>query len=168
MSRRPVNPFDREVGRALRRIRTDRGLTLRDVAERSSGRFRPTSVAGYERGERAISLARFCDLCELLGVGPDRLLIDILRALDRRPEREIDLTMLARLGDEEAELVMGFVRQVMAQRGEEDPDRIVLRAGDVEVLASASGLQLEELLRRLGRRPVSSEPLSSTEPERPT
>ena len=104
----------------------------------------------------------------MLEVGPDRILIDILRSLDRRPEREIDLTTLAQLGDEEAELVAGFVRQVMAQRGEGDPDRIVLRAGDVEVLASASGLQLEELLRRLGRRPVSSEPLSSTEPERPT
>jgi len=163
-----VNPFDREVGRALRRMRIERGLTLRDVAERSSGRFRPTSVAGYERGERAISLARFCDLCELLEIGPERILIEILRALDRRPEPEVDVTTLAGFGDEETELVAGFVRHVMAQRGELGSDRIVLRAGDVEVLASASGLQLEELLRRLGRRSASTEPLSSTEPERST
>ena len=48
-----------EVGRALRRARLARGLTLRQVGERSLGAFKPTAVAGYERGERAISLKRF-------------------------------------------------------------------------------------------------------------
>lgn len=145
---------------------------MRDVAERSSGRFRPTSVAGYERGERTISLARFCDLCDVLGVGPERMLIDVLRALERRPEPEIDVATLSRAGAEEAQLVAGFVRRVMAQRGERDPDRIILRAGDVEVLASASGLRLEDLLSRFKprRRPdaVEEPRLSPKGSDRPT
>jgi transcriptional regulator with XRE-family HTH domain len=163
-----VDPFDREVGRALRRARADQGLTMRDVADRSSGRFRPTSVASYERGERAISLARFCDLCDLLGVGPERILIQILRALDRRAEHQIDVARLGSLGADEAELVTAFIRQVMTQRGERDPERLVLRAGDVEVLASASGLPLHELLERLGARSGPAMPSSSSvSPTRP-
>src|SRR5574342_63003 len=47
-----------EIGRALRRTRLALGLTLRDVAALSSGRFKATSVAGYERGERNITLER--------------------------------------------------------------------------------------------------------------
>ena len=50
------------MGRALRRARSGRGLTLRDVGMRSAGKFTPTAVAGYERGERKISLQRFCEL----------------------------------------------------------------------------------------------------------
>ena len=45
-----------EVGHALRRARLARGLTLRQVGERSLGTFKPTAVAGYERAERTISL----------------------------------------------------------------------------------------------------------------
>jgi transcriptional regulator with XRE-family HTH domain len=132
---------------------------LRDVAERSSGRFRPTSVAGYERGERAISLERFCDLCEVLEISPERTLIEVLRALGRRAEPAVDLTALLGSGEEETGLVAGFVRQVLAQRGERHADRVVLRAGDVEVLASASGIREEDLLERFGRsRPTEPTP----------
>src|SRR5512141_3377511 len=58
------------VGMALRRARQARGLTLRDISTLSGGRFKPTSIAGYERAERAISLDRFCDLCALYGAAP--------------------------------------------------------------------------------------------------
>ncbi|MDQ2964665.1 MAG: helix-turn-helix domain-containing protein, partial [Chloroflexota bacterium] len=59
------------MGRALRRARQTRGLTLRDVGIRSGGIFTPTAVAGYERGERAISLRRFCDLATFYDVAPE-------------------------------------------------------------------------------------------------
>ena len=66
-----------EIGRALRRARVARGMTLKDLADASVDRFRPTSVAGYERGERKISLVRFCELCRLLDVPPERVLGEI-------------------------------------------------------------------------------------------
>ena len=79
-----------DVGRALRRARTARGLTLRDVGIISGGTFTPTAVAGYERGERNISLRRFCDLAIFYGVEPVRLLAEILLSEDR--ESVVNLT----------------------------------------------------------------------------
>ena len=122
-----------EIGRALRRARLARGMTLKQLSVASAGRFKPTSVAGYERGERSISVIRFCELCRLVGVPPDRLLGEILRA--------------ARA---EGELLTGFVQQVASLRGSGEVERITLRAGDIEVLASASGRLPDELKEVLG------------------
>jgi len=83
-----------EVGHALRRARLARGLTLRQVGERSQGAFKPTAVAGYERAERAISLERFYALCAFYGVAPTRLLAEIEAALGDPPELTVDLTKL--------------------------------------------------------------------------
>ena len=52
-----VGGFSVEVGVALRRARRMRGLTLRAVSALSGGRYKPTSIAGYERGERTIFAA---------------------------------------------------------------------------------------------------------------
>ena len=83
-----------EVGRALRRARLDLGLTLRQVGERSLGAFKPTAVAGYERGERTISLERFYALCSFYGVAPTEVLAEIEEALDPPAEALVDLTQL--------------------------------------------------------------------------
>jgi transcriptional regulator with XRE-family HTH domain len=64
-------------GRALRRVRLERGLTLRDVGALSEGRFTPTAVAGYERGERSISVQRFMELAAFYGVRASSLLAEI-------------------------------------------------------------------------------------------
>lgn len=79
-----------QVGRALRRARKARGLTLRDVGMQSGGVFTPTAVAGYERGERAISLQRFCDIAAFYGVAPEDLLTEARRFDDHEPV--VDLT----------------------------------------------------------------------------
>jgi transcriptional regulator with XRE-family HTH domain len=78
------------VGHALRRARTARGLTLRDVGIISGGAFKPTAVAGYERGERNISLQRFCDLARFYGVEPEHLLAVVIHSKD--PESVVSLT----------------------------------------------------------------------------
>jgi transcriptional regulator with XRE-family HTH domain len=72
-------PIAQDLGFVLRRVRLARGLTLREVGRRSHGVFTPTAVAGYERGERMISLQRFCDLCTFYGVQPDEVLASVLR-----------------------------------------------------------------------------------------
>jgi len=78
------------VGATLRRARRARGLTLQEVGARSGGEFTPTAVAGYERGERRISLQRFCDLATFYGVAPEELLAEVLRP--EPPSELIDLT----------------------------------------------------------------------------
>lgn len=139
-----------EIGNELRRARRARGLTLRGVSRLSRGKYKPTSVAGYERGERAISLERFCDLCRLYDVPPPVLLAEILRAVRTTPEPDIDVELLESLGSAEAALVSGFVREIRALRRGLSSQTIVLRAGDVEVLATAAGKKAEELIDILG------------------
>jgi len=56
-------------------------LSLRAVRVISQNRFKPSAVGGYERGERAISLDRFCDLCSIYGVAPE---ITLARAMGHR------------------------------------------------------------------------------------
>jgi transcriptional regulator with XRE-family HTH domain len=140
-----------EIGRALRRLRRAHGLTLVNVAAMSNGMFKATSVAGYERGERSITLERFCSLCQLYGVAPDRVLAEILRRTEGRIEPEIDLAALESLGTTESALLSGFARQVRGLRGEPQADTITLRAGDLEVLATAEGRRPEELAEELAK-----------------
>ncbi len=147
-----MDALTEEIGRALRRVRRSRGLTLQSVAALSEGAFKATSVAGYERGERAITLERFCRLCELYAVSPDRLLADVVRTAGSKGEVLVDLTLLESLGSAEGSLVGGFVRQILSLRKEPARSSIALRAGDLEVLASASQKERDELLEVL--RPI--------------
>lgn len=79
-------PIGVHTGRVLRRARLRNGLTLQGVGERSAGTFSPTAVAGYERGERRISLQRFCDLARLYDIRPELLLTEIMEAVDGVPD----------------------------------------------------------------------------------
>jgi len=146
-----MDRFTAEVGRALRRARQARGLTLRGVGRLSHGRFKPTSVAGYERGERKISLERLRDLADFYRIPSDRLLGRVLDRLDPEGRREIvvDLRRLAEEEAEEARLISDYVRDVQAARGDYRAELITLRSGDVEILARASGREPTELLGRL-------------------
>ncbi|HEX9123139.1 MAG TPA: helix-turn-helix domain-containing protein [Actinomycetota bacterium] len=141
--------FAAAVGRALRRARQSRGWTLREAAARSGSRFKPTSIAGYERGERAITVARFSDLCEVYGVEPDRLLAAVLKDAHGEPPAVIDLTRIEEMDEPEGRLVASFVREVVRLRGEGEIGLVTLRAGDLRVLATAAGDLADELEDRI-------------------
>lgn len=157
--------FTKEVGRALRKARRERGLTLRDVNRLSHGRFKPSSVAGYERGERSISLERFCALASFYGVLPDRLLSGVLRRLDPEGRREllVDLTRLESDASKEARLLRDLVRDVQSARGDHGADVITLRSGDLQVLVVASGKEAAQVLETLkgSVRPIPEPPSGS-------
>lgn len=154
--------FTKEVGIVLRKARRERGLTLRDVNRLSHARFKPSSVAGYERGERSISLERFCALASFYGVLPDRLLSRVLRRLDPEGRREllVDLTRLKADASEEARLLRELVRDVQAARGDHGADVITFRSGDLQVLVVASGKEPAQLLEALKEsvRPIAEPP----------
>lgn len=134
------------VGIGLRRARLARGWSLRAAAEASSGRFAATSIAGYERGERAISLERFVELCRLYAVSSERLLASTERAASDRTPPIVDLGRLERLGDRTQPMIALFVDHVIARRRQPPAGRIALRAGDVQMLASVAGISSEELI----------------------
>lgn len=69
-----VSDFLRSVGDELRHARQEAGFALRDLNVKSGREFKASAVGGYERGERSISLERFCRLAALYGLEPDELL----------------------------------------------------------------------------------------------
>jgi transcriptional regulator with XRE-family HTH domain len=78
--------FAAVVGDVLRRVRQGRGLSLRQVTVRSGGRFKPSSVASYERGERQVSLERFFALADVYDVTPERIVAAIAHELETQAE----------------------------------------------------------------------------------
>ncbi len=143
--------ISKTVGRALRQARRGRSFTLRDVQIRSRARFKASAVGGYERGERDISLGRFCELAWLYGVSPGRLLSDALQLMSRGSTRKvvIDLARLSQVKGEEGRLVAQFVHDLKAQRGDYIAEVITLRSGDLEILATQAGAQPRSLLDTL-------------------
>jgi len=147
-----------ETGRALRRARQARGMTLREVGIVSNGRFKPTAVAAYERAERGISLERFCDLAQLYGMGPERLLLQIMWRIAGGPEPTIVRAKVPELPVGEADVLGSFIREVSRLRGDSDDEMITVRIQDLEVLATVSGHQFGEFLEHLRPALVSETP----------
>jgi transcriptional regulator with XRE-family HTH domain len=144
-----LGDFAEDLGKALGRARLARGLTLRQVTELSGGGFKATSVAGYERGERTISIERFIALCDVYGIPPQAVLADVVREAGERTDPLIDLTRLEALGRAERALVSEFVRQIRAQRRETPSQTIMLRQDDLDELANAVGTTRERLAEAL-------------------
>lgn len=144
------------VGNALRQARRARGWTLRDVHAKSRGRYKPSSLGGYERGEREISVSRFCELAFLYGIPPAQLLGSVLRDVAWTTEVVIDLTRLELLPGEEGRMMAEFIYDLKVRRGDSRTDIITLRAGDLEILATASTQEPDILLESL--RPALASP----------
>jgi transcriptional regulator with XRE-family HTH domain len=146
----------RVAGDVLRKARRGEGLTLQGVWARSGGKFKPSALGGYERGERSISLERFVALAEIYSVPADKLLGEIMEQLSPagRAPVVIDLNALAALGDEsedlsgEARIVGEFVHSIRARRGDYLTSVVSLRSGDIDALSRALGISSSALLER--------------------
>ena len=79
------------------------------------------------------------------------MLADALFVMGSESQMEvvIDLNRLPQLEGEDGRILTEYVGQVRALRGDVGTDVITLRAGDVEVLASAIGSESSELLDRI-------------------
>ena len=133
-----------EVGAALRRAREARDLSLRDAARASSGAFRPSTLASYERSERKVPIERFFRLAFLYDISPVRLLADVQRRVEGRPPLRIDVRRVKSMGGVEAAIMDGFIRNVFILRDQDVADTVSLREGDLEVLATATGRRVQE------------------------
>jgi len=149
-----------EVGAALRRARTSRGLTLRDAARAGAGGLKPTTLASYERGERSLSVERFFRIAALYDISPARIVADVHRRIERRAPIRVDVSKIRDLEGAEAGILDGFVRNVVALRNQPTSDIVHLREGDIEVLATATGRRVTEFVRAVA-------PALRDEPGRP-
>lgn len=83
------------------------GLSLNDVARLTGGRFKPSTVAGYERGERSLSVSRFLALARFYGISPDDLITQVAAGSEQRADEVVvvlphgDSVIEARVGSPE-------------------------------------------------------------------
>ncbi len=67
--------FNRQLGAEMRHARP---WTLQEVEKRTNGEFKASVVGAYERGERAMTVARFVRLCEWYSTSPILILDKVL------------------------------------------------------------------------------------------
>lgn len=156
--------FRRALGDALRRARLSRGLTLSDLAERCGGVARPTSIGGYERGERAISVERLAALARGLAVPAEQILSDALAAVDPEGYGEVSLDTTHLPTSPVGRAAGEMIRHVRDVRGDVASPVLTLRRGDLLRMASDAGMNAVQAITELGDAvlrwgsPVSARP----------
>ena len=96
--------YAKTLGARLRAIRTQQGLSLHGVEEKSRGRWKAVVVGSYERGDRSVTVQKLAELAEFYGVPVSELLPgDSAPApLAPSPKLVIDLERMAQLPKDKA------------------------------------------------------------------
>lgn len=149
----PVSDYQRRLGGRLRAIRQQQGLTLQQVEEVSDGKWKAVVVGSYERGDRAVSVAKLAELSEFYNVPVSELLPkDDMPTLNASAPTRVmlDLRQLSR-GDLDPELrpVSRFAHTIQLQRGDFNGHVLTIRGEDLRALSVIYALDPEELVVRL-------------------
>jgi transcriptional regulator with XRE-family HTH domain len=152
-----VGEIGGQVGDRLRAIRRQKGLSLHDVEARSGEEFKASVLGAYERGERALSVARLVRLAELYDVPADQLLprgadleIDITDGSAAYAGGfTIDLVALQDVHDADAEALGRYASRIQLQRQDFNGRYLTIRHDDLRVLAAVFGLSTDDFGARL-------------------
>lgn len=140
--------YTKALGAKLRAIRQQQGLSLHGVEQKSEGRWKAVVVGSYERGDRAVTVAKLAELAEFYGVPVTELLPD---SSPGRPVREqprklvLDLERLRDLTVEPAQPLARYAASIQAQRGDYNGRVLSIRQEDMRALAVIYDLTASEL-----------------------
>src|SRR6266508_1515843 len=112
--------YAKALGSRLRAIRTQQGLSLHGVEEKSQGRWKAVVVGSYERGDRAVTVQKLSELAAFYGVPVAELLPDSSPsgAAEPPPRIVLDLEQLQRLPIERAGPLARYAATIQSQRGD--------------------------------------------------
>src|SRR5260370_7923092 len=110
--------YAKTLGARLRAIRTQQGLSLHGVEEKSRGRWKAVVVGSYERGDRSVTVQKLAELAEFYGVPVSELLPgDVLPTLlAPSPKLVIDLERMAQLPKDKAGPLPRYVATIHSHR----------------------------------------------------
>jgi transcriptional regulator with XRE-family HTH domain len=151
-----TQPTTTTISARIRAQRKARSLTLQDIERLSNGRIKAVVMGSYERGSRAISLARTIEIANLFAIpiselieeskNPERGSDDQL-VFDLRKLREISLAMTG----SEISKINTFLSAICARRRDWNGEILTLRSTDLDTLTlvlSAPREKVQELLDR--------------------
>ena len=104
MNENGKSDYAKALGGRLRAIRTQQGLSLHGVEEKSRGRWKAVVVGSYERGDRAVTVQRLAELADFYGVPVSELLPETPSnaASEPAPRLVIDLEKLSSVPAQDA------------------------------------------------------------------
>jgi transcriptional regulator with XRE-family HTH domain len=146
--------YQRRLGNRLRAIRQQQGLTLQQVEEISGGKWKAVVVGSYERGDRAVSVAKLAELSEFYNVPVSELLPkeDLPSAGPAGAANKVmlDLRRLARSDlDPDLKPVSRFAHTIQLQRGDFNGSVLTIRGEDLRALSVIYGTDPDDLVIRL-------------------
>jgi transcriptional regulator with XRE-family HTH domain len=149
-----VSEYQRRLGARLRAIRQQQGLTLQQVEETSAGKWKAVVVGSYERGDRAVSVAKLAELSEFYNVPVSELLPkeEIIPGASAIAASRVmlDLRRLSRSDlDPELRPVSRFAHTIQLQRGDFNGNVLTIRGEDLRALSVIYGTDPDELVIRL-------------------
>jgi transcriptional regulator with XRE-family HTH domain len=129
--------YARALGSRLRSIRTQQGLSLQGVEEKSQGRWKAVVVGSYERGDRAVTVQRLAQLADFYGVPVSELLPEEAAggAAEPPPKLILDLGNLNSIPAERAGPLARYAKTIQAQRGDYNGRVLSIRQDDLRTLA---------------------------------
>jgi transcriptional regulator with XRE-family HTH domain len=135
-----VASYNEQVGKRLRSIRKQRGLSLQDVQRLSDQEFKAAVLGAYERGERSLSLPRLQRLAEFFAVPVGQLLPQDAVAEAAAPAAPsggltIDLNRVENLTGQDAVVVERFLRGIQMLRQDFNGKVLTVRGDDLRTLA---------------------------------
>jgi hypothetical protein len=138
------------------------GLSLHGVEEKSEGRWKAVVVGSYERGDRAVTVARLAELADFYGIPVAELLPESRpsRRGMATPKLVIDLQRLSELPADKAGPLARYAAAIQSQRGDYNGKVLTIRSEDLRSLAviyDQSPEQLTEQLVEWGVLPAGTE-----------
>src|SRR5512139_845438 len=129
--------YARALGTRLRAIRTQQGLSLHGVEEKSKGRWKAVVVGSYERGDRAVTVQRLAELADFYGVPVQELLPGGTPngAAEPPPRLVLDLERLAQVPSDKAGPLQRYAATIQSQRGDYNGKVLSIRQEDLRSLA---------------------------------
>jgi transcriptional regulator with XRE-family HTH domain len=149
----PDHEFARAVGRRLRAVRSQQRLSLHGVERKSGGRWKAVVVGSYERGDRAVSVARLAELAEFYRVPIGELLPsgeEPSRSRDRvTGGLVLDLRELHNVTADDAAPLVRYAQSIQRQRGDYGNTVLSIRGEDLRVLALMFDVSVDQLTEKL-------------------
>ena len=132
-----MTEYAKALGSRLRAIRTQQGLSLHGVEDKSNGRWKAVVVGSYERGDRAVTVQRLAELAEFYGVPVAALLPEGHTPPPTEPAAKIviDLEQLSSIPEDKAAALARYAATIQSQRGDYNGRVLSIRQEDLRSLA---------------------------------
>ena len=147
-----MSEYAKALGAKLRAIRTQQGLSLHGVEEKSQGRWKAVVVGSYERGDRAVTVQRLAELADFYGVPVSELLPAGVTVTVGEPQVRIviDLEQLQQVPADDAAPLARYAATIQSQRGDYNGRVLSIRNEDLRSLAimydASPGALTEQLI----------------------